>query len=401
MARCMGSAAIAEFPDHDQQVAVCLNTYRRHAKSVKVLDEKAGKIGGWGIPFGGPVKGLDLEGEAFTPDTNFCFDWFPNEGRPLLYEHGTDPTLKLDVIGRQTAKFVDPQQGVWVEAQLNMAHRYAGLIMDLAKKGVLGFSSGALGGYVRRQGEKIMQWPWIEQTLTPRPANPYALIPPDAIKHLEAMGDEPPASLQEALKATWDTAYVNNLPDSAFAVVLDGGKKDSDGKTVPRDLRKLPHHNADGSVDLPHLRNALARAPQTDMPAAAHAEAQAHLEAHAKAEGIGDNDDDDANSSKFMDAVALAKKQLAADDAAGVAVDALLDSIRNAQDAMKALRAGKAGRVMSAKNQQQMHEVMQQASALHDATCDMGDDCPLTNGKSLQDGLREIEEVTRWVRGGY
>ncbi|HKC98924.1 MAG TPA: HK97 family phage prohead protease [Methylomirabilota bacterium] len=89
------------------------------------------------------------------------------------------------------------------------------------------------------------------------------------------------------VKAEWDASYVNNLPDSAFAVVLPGGKKDSEGKTVPRSLRKLPHHDSNGGVDLPHLRNALAREPQTNMPASAHASASAHLAKHAKAEGVG------------------------------------------------------------------------------------------------------------------
>jgi HK97 family phage prohead protease len=81
-------------------------------------------------------------------------------------------------------------------------------------------------------------------------------------------------------KAEWDTAYVNSLPDSAFAVILPGGEKDSDGKTTPRSLRKLPHHNADGGLDMPHLRNALSRAPQTDMPDAMRSRAIAHLRRH-------------------------------------------------------------------------------------------------------------------------
>lgn len=91
-------------------------------------------------------------------------------------------------------------------------------------------------------------------------------------------------------KAVWSTAYVNKLPDAAFAVVLSGGEKDEEDKTVPRKLRKLPHHTSgvksaseNETVDLPHLRNALAREPQTDMPAADHAKAKAHLQRHAKA----------------------------------------------------------------------------------------------------------------------
>ncbi len=83
-----------------------------------------------------------------------------------------------------------------------------------------------------------------------------------------------------AEKAEWTAAYVNDLPDSAFACILSGGEKDEDGKTTPRSLRKLPHHTAEGSVDMPHLRNAMSREPQTDMPPAMHSKAKSHLQGH-------------------------------------------------------------------------------------------------------------------------
>ena len=67
--------------------------------------------------------------------------------------------------------------------------------------------------------------------------------------------------------AEWDTAYVNDLPDSAFLYIAPGGSKDAAGKTVPRSLRKFPYRNRNGDVDLPHLRNAAARIPQADIPA--------------------------------------------------------------------------------------------------------------------------------------
>jgi hypothetical protein len=66
------------------------------------------------------------------------------------------------------------------------------------------------------------------------------------------------------LKAVWSTAFVNDLPDSSFLHILPGGKKDSEGKTTPRDLRMFPYKNASGEVDLPHLRNAIARIPQSN-----------------------------------------------------------------------------------------------------------------------------------------
>lgn len=80
--------------------------------------------------------------------------------------------------------------------------------------------------------------------------------------------------------ALWSAKYVNNLPDSAFAWIEAGGKKDADGKTTPRTLRHLPYKDADGKVDLPHLRNALARISQVQaMPEAERDKTQKMLEA--------------------------------------------------------------------------------------------------------------------------
>ncbi len=66
--------------------------------------------------------------------------------------------------------------------------------------------------------------------------------------------------------AEWTTAYINDLPDSAFLYIEPGGKKDEDGKTVPRTLRHFPYKDASGAIDLPHLRNAIARIPQSSLP---------------------------------------------------------------------------------------------------------------------------------------
>lgn len=85
------------------------------------------------------------------------------------------------------------------------------------------------------------------------------------------------------LKAKWSRAFINRLPDSAFAVILPGGQKDSSGRTAPRSLRKLPHHGPGGAVDKPHLANALSRAAQ--QPALK--KAISHLRKHANAIGMG------------------------------------------------------------------------------------------------------------------
>jgi cation transport regulator ChaB len=84
-------------------------------------------------------------------------------------------------------------------------------------------------------------------------------------------------------EAEWDTAYINDLPDSSFAYVEDG-EKDADGRTTPRSKRHFPYKNAQGEVDLPHLRNALARAPQSPFGD----NALPKLKAAAKSAGVGD-----------------------------------------------------------------------------------------------------------------
>jgi len=91
----------------------------------------------------------------------------------------------------------------------------------------------------------------------------------------------------------WDTAFINDLPDAAFAVIEPAYQR---GETKDKRCRHLPHHGPDvknpnehESVDLPHLRNALARMnqikPVTDSISTEELRRRAreHLMRHAKA----------------------------------------------------------------------------------------------------------------------
>lgn len=60
----------------------------------------------------------------------------------------------------------------------------------------------------------------------------------------------------------WSDAYKNSLPDSSFLYIESGGQKNSEGKTEPLSLRHLPYKDENGKIDIPHLRDAVARAPQ-------------------------------------------------------------------------------------------------------------------------------------------
>lgn len=65
-------------------------------------------------------------------------------------------------------------------------------------------------------------------------------------------------------KVRWTRRYINRLPDSSFAVIEPAYER---GETTNKNCRHLPHHGPGGggtknvNLDLPHLRNALARAP--------------------------------------------------------------------------------------------------------------------------------------------
>ncbi len=91
-------------------------------------------------------------------------------------------------------------------------------------------------------------------------------MPGETMGELEAALRSEASRRMPTTKAVWSTAYVNDLPDSAFFYIGPGGEKDDTGRTVPRSLRKLPYIDAAGRVDLPHVRNVLSRIGQTEMP---------------------------------------------------------------------------------------------------------------------------------------
>ena len=78
--------------------------------------------------------------------------------------------------------------------------------------------------------------------------------------------------------AKWSRGYIRQLPDSAFAAIETA----SEGKK----LRHLPHHDAKGNLDIPHLCNALARLDQVKWRDPARAEeARRHLRDHLERAG--------------------------------------------------------------------------------------------------------------------
>jgi len=85
----------------------------------------------------------------------------------------------------------------------------------------------------------------------------------------------------------WTRRFINDLPDSSFALILPGGEKDEEDKTTPRSLRMFPYKDAQGRVDTPHLRNANSRLPQAKIPEEQRNKAERVLVAVKKRLGIG------------------------------------------------------------------------------------------------------------------
>ena len=114
-------------------------------------------------------------------------------------------------------------------------------------------------------------------------------------------GDAPDGkTMSQEAKAVWTGKYVDSLPNSSFLYV-EPGDDDGEGKRVPRSKRHFPYKDANGKVDVPHLRNAIARIPQGNAPglddgkkASLQARARALLEKESGGMGNGKTLDLDA-----------------------------------------------------------------------------------------------------------
>lgn len=208
----------------------------------------------------------DVQGESFSPDTDYCLEWFGKSGRPLLYEHGLDDTLKSSLVGRQT-DFEQRDEGIWAQSQLDRNARYRKAIDGMIEAGALSYSGGAMAHLATKSASgAIKRFPWVELSLTPTPANPensgvYYLKSAEAIAHLEAADVVLPDPLKAALTALdqWaDSRDDEALPDGAsFADVIDRLTVDATARVAARKA----WHTKSGRVLSAQTRDRLLRHP--------------------------------------------------------------------------------------------------------------------------------------------
>jgi hypothetical protein len=142
-------------------------------KPIKLLDENdsIATIGGYGVAFGGK----DLERETFERETNYMLDLVPQ--KLITYDHRQatpDRPAVKHFLGKSIEEEID-DFGVWVEAELEKSTRYVNQVLELIKKGAIGFSSGSVPHLIERAGAVIKQWPIVEYALTVSPAEPRLL----------------------------------------------------------------------------------------------------------------------------------------------------------------------------------------------------------------------------------
>lgn len=120
----------------------------------------------------------DTTGDYFTERTDFGRDLSTASSINLYYHHGMDETIKKSAIGAGYIK--KTPVGVWFEGQIAMADEYGRMIVELARKGKLGFSSGAGSHMVERKmvgsAYEITRWALAEASVTPTPAEPRCIV---------------------------------------------------------------------------------------------------------------------------------------------------------------------------------------------------------------------------------
>ena len=90
----------------------------------------------------------------------------------------------------------------------------------------------------------------------------------------------------ESQQASWSKAYVNDLPDEAFAYIAPGGNLDEEGKTEPRSLRHFPIKNMEGMFVATQVGDAFTKLNMGDLPAPVRAAVAETLSAAAKSIGM-------------------------------------------------------------------------------------------------------------------
>jgi phage head maturation protease len=195
--------------------------------SDSIKSDRLGSVKGYLVRFGSP-DATDLEGDYFTPQTDFGFPIKAGQRVPLnvYYHHGMDKFVGKKSIGTGYVKM--DETGLWYEAQLDMADSYGEMIAKLCKQGKMGYSSGAAGHMVERKSvgkaSEITRWCIAEASITPTPAE-YR----NSVKSLEDMYSMEPMMEEEEM-------VMAPMPEQSAAEYAAEVFKEAEGELIHEGL---------------------------------------------------------------------------------------------------------------------------------------------------------------------
>jgi HK97 family phage major capsid protein len=186
---------------------------------------------GWrvlGVPFGGPIKGRDLDGEAFHETTDI---WLKiGDTVPVTYYHGFGPDKPEDrqnppvIIGQATYTGAD-KRGHWFDLALDIDEDLAERVM-LAGPMQVKASTGAVPHLVRMGvGGLIDVWPVGELALFDvndwrLPANDFAVIEAKSETITEAIPEASEGAV-DAVDAPEDVKTKTTIPTEGITTMTD------------------------------------------------------------------------------------------------------------------------------------------------------------------------------------
>ena len=143
---------------------------------IKALND-GDAVGGYAVLFGNSdMPDMSQFRDYFTKDTDF---WLGRFGwpRPMTYHHGMERDTHDDpIVGTWTKARVD-DVGIWLEGQLDQAHKYHSAIKELVRRGYLKLSSDSAPQWVVRERQpngtnEVRRWPLLTASPTVTPAEP-------------------------------------------------------------------------------------------------------------------------------------------------------------------------------------------------------------------------------------
>ena len=211
---------------------------------------------GWrvlGVPYGGPIEGRDLDGEAFTSETDI---WLKTGDQVnVTYYHGFDPEEMGEkqkipaLIGKATYVGAD-ERGHWFEPVLDGDEPLAQRLMKVSIDS-LRASSGAVSHLVRKgAGGLISVWPVGELALFDtnewrKPANDFAVIEAKAEVIAEAIPEAEESAVdavEESVEA--EQKSISTIPEEETKMdenIVEESKAEEpkvDIKAIADEIRK-------------------------------------------------------------------------------------------------------------------------------------------------------------------